>query len=651
MPIKPTYPGVYIQEVPSGVRTIVGVATSVTAFVGFFRRGPMDRAVQILSVAEFERVLGGLDTRSEASYAIQQFFLNGGSEAWVVRVAKKGKAKAAGIDINESAATGSKTVLHVAAANAGVWGNRLRIEVDHDTTDPTKTFNLVVTEYATGTSGQPLRTETFRNLIIDSAAKGLANDAIKAVNDGSKLIRLSLVSAPAQLPGVAATGTTSKLWTAAEVASMLTSLAAADQMVVSLSSHSFSSNPVKPPTIPISPSLAWLASTLQSEIRKVDSKLEKATVSVLGGAATGAFLHFASATVAADTLAFSGNLVTKLGLVNGNVQQYSLGAKTAVGAQALPNGSQQAGNDGKPPGAAELIGSASNKKGLYALEDVDLINILCIPRTVALQDKQANQVASKATAYCEKRRSFFILDVPHAEKTRDEVAEVRQWLSQNDTLRSKNVALYYPRPLIADPLNKYRLRKVAASGTLAGLYARTDASRGVWKAPAGTDATLRGVQKLEYLLTDPENGTLNPLAINCLRSMPVYGNICWGARTLDGADQKASEWKYIPVRRLALFCEETLYRNLKWVVFEPNDEPLWAQIRLNIGAFMHNLFRQGAFQGSTPKEAYLVKCDKETTTQNDIDLGIVNIVVGFAPLKPAEFVIITIKQLAGQVQA
>jgi phage tail sheath protein FI len=136
--------------------------------------------------------------------------------------------------------------------------------------------------------------------------------------------------------------------------------------------------------------------------------------------------------------------------------------------------------------------------------------------------------------------------------------------------------------------------------------------------------------------------------VNCVRIFPVYGAISWGARTLRGADEMADEWKYIPVRRLALYIEESLYRGTKWVVFEPNDEPLWAQIRLNIGAFMHSLFRQGAFQGSSPAEAYLVKCDKETTTQDDINRGIVNILVGFAPLKPTEFVILKIQQLAGQ---
>jgi phage tail sheath protein FI len=151
-------------------------------------------------------------------------------------------------------------------------------------------------------------------------------------------------------------------------------------------------------------------------------------------------------------------------------------------------------------------------------------------------------------------------------------------------------------------------------------------------------------------LNDAENGILNPLGINCLRFFPASGRVVWGARTLRGADQLADEYKYVPVRRLALYIEESLYRGTQLVVFEPNDEPLWAQIRLNVGAFMHNLFRQGAFQGQSPKDAYFVKCDKETTTQNDIDLGIVNIVVGFAPLKPAEFVVIQLQQIAGQIE-
>ena len=215
---------------------------------------------------------------------------------------------------------------------------------------------------------------------------------------------------------------------------------------------------------------------------------------------------------------------------------------------------------------------------------------------------------------------------------------------------SSNAVLYFPRLRQPNPLHDNQLENFAPCGAVAGVWARTDSQRGVWKAPAGLEASLVGVPTFSVLLTDAENGELNPLGINCLRSFPVYGRVVWGARTLRGADQLADEYKYVPVRRTALYIEESLYRGLKWVVFEPNDEPLWAQIRLNVGAFMHNLFRQGAFQGSTPAAAYFVKCDKETTTQNDINLGIVNIVVGFAPLKPAEFVVIKLQQIAGQIE-
>ena len=215
--------------------------------------------------------------------------------------------------------------------------------------------------------------------------------------------------------------------------------------------------------------------------------------------------------------------------------------------------------------------------------------------------------------------------------------------------KSKNAALFFPRLRQRDPLANNQWDEFAPCGAVAGIMARTDANRGVWKAPAGLEATLVGVPELSVKLTDMENGELNPLGINCLRSFPAAGRVVWGSRTRQGDDRLTSEWKYIPVRRLALYIEESLYRGTQWVVFEPNDEPLWAQIRLNLGAFMNGLFRQGAFQGRTPRDAYLVKCDRETTTQDDINRGVVNIVVGFAPLKPAEFVIIQIQQLAGQI--
>jgi phage tail sheath protein FI len=240
-----------------------------------------------------------------------------------------------------------------------------------------------------------------------------------------------------------------------------------------------------------------------------------------------------------------------------------------------------------------------------------------------------------------------LVDPPASWRT---AADAKAGISLGVGTTSENAALFFPRLRQPNPERNNQKEDFGPGGAVAGVFARTDAQRGVWKAPAGMGASLIGVFELAVPLTDLEAGELNPLAVNCLRSFPATGKVVWGARTLDGADQIASEWKYIPVRRTALFIEESLYRGTQWVVFEPNDEPLWAQIRLNAGAFMHGLFRKAAFQGITPRDAYFVKCDKETTTQNDINLGVVNIIVGFAPLKPAEFVVIKIQQIAGQIE-
>jgi uncharacterized protein len=305
------------------------------------------------------------------------------------------------------------------------------------------------------------------------------------------------------------------------------------------------------------------------------------------------------------------------------------------------------GADGEVPDASgELLGSRAQRTGMYALDGIipDIFNILCLPSAANLDNDNRAAAYAEALSYCIEKRAFLIVDIPESVNTPEEM------IAESGRLTAGNyAAVYFPRLQVSDPLNSGRPRNVAASGTMAGVYARIDAARGVWTASAGTDAVLRNAN-LAVVLTDGQNGGLNPLGLNVLRSFPIFGNIAWGARTLDGADQKASEWKYIPVRRTALFIEESLFQALKWVVFQPNDEPLWSQIRLNVGAFMNDLFRQGAFQGRTPREAYFVKCDKETTTQNDINRGVVNIVVGFAPLKPAEFVVIRIQQIAGEVQ-
>ena len=209
------------------------------------------------------------------------------------------------------------------------------------------------------------------------------------------------------------------------------------------------------------------------------------------------------------------------------------------------------------------------------------------------------------------------------------------------------MATYFPRLVIPDPLQDYREKNVGASGTMAGIYARTDTDVGIWKAPAGIAAVLRGAQ-VAVKLNDDKNGILNPLGINVLRSFPIYGNISWGGRTLAGADALQSEWKYINVRRLMSYIEESLYQSLKWAVFEPNDEILWGKIRVQVASFLQRLFSDGAFQGSDPGSAFFVQCDGSTTSPVDIDMGVVNVRVGVAPVKPAEFIVLQVQQMAGQ---
>jgi phage tail sheath protein FI len=298
------------------------------------------------------------------------------------------------------------------------------------------------------------------------------------------------------------------------------------------------------------------------------------------------------------------------------------------------------GDDGFLPGDAEIEGREGDKSGFHALLDVDQFNILCLPSVTT------PAVYASAIAFCERQRAFCIVDTPGSV---DDFEEAVAWIESAGALKHSNAAAYWPRVRAGDPLATHGVREFPPSGAVTGVYARTDAARGVWKAPAGAEATVRGIEGLAHVLTDSQCAFINSKGLNGLRILPSCGPVVSGARTLNGDDQRASPWKYVPVRRLALHIEESLYQGTQWVVFEPNDEPLWAQIRLNVGAFMHDLFRQGAFQGASAREAYLVKCDAETTTRNDIDRGVVNIVVGFAPLTPAEFVVLTITQLAGQV--
>lgn len=288
-----------------------------------------------------------------------------------------------------------------------------------------------------------------------------------------------------------------------------------------------------------------------------------------------------------------------------------------------------------------------------SLDKVSIFNLLVIP---GIAD---NSIWSTALAFCERKYAFLILDPPNnaaadSQSPNPPYELMANFKEDGRIPNSRNGAVYFPYLISNDPITGKQV-DLPPSGYVAGIYARTDLNRGVWKAPAGLETTLLNTTGVveSGRMTDQRQGTLNKIGVNCLRSFPGIGTVVYGARTLVGGDENTAyqQWRYVPVRRMALFIEQTLFRNLGWVVFEPNDEPLWVAIRISIENFMLSLFNQGAFQGSKPSQAFQVKCDSSTTTQTDIDNGVVNIIVAFAPLKPAEFVIVKIAQLAGQVQS
>jgi Bacteriophage tail sheath protein len=317
-------------------------------------------------------------------------------------------------------------------------------------------------------------------------------------------------------------------------------------------------------------------------------------------------------------------------------------AAPAAGADAFADPTATAfagGGDGGDVTEAQIT------EGLRLLDQVDLFNLLCIPPLKRSGGDIGRESWDAAIAYAKSRRAFVIVDPPERWTTTADVLDARSGIT-GVAGAADNAAMYFPRIAAADPLNADQPASFAPCGAIAGIFARIDRDRGFWKAPAGQEAALHGISQLSRVLSDSEDGQLNSAGINALRSFAGVGNVVWGARTLKGADSSASEWKYIPVRRLVFYIQESISRGTRWAVFEPNAEPLWAALRLQVVAFMHGLFSQGALQGQSAQEAYFVKCGHDTTTQAEIDSGIVNVEIGLAPLKPAEFVIIQIQQIA-----
>ena len=349
-----------------------------------------------------------------------------------------------------------------------------------------------------------------------------------------------------------------------------------------------------------------------------------------------------------------GSLADLLGLDSGDSPVEVAGGQIEQGtAQVIPVATLGNLERGEPLlGGTSVAPTAVEYGDFYGniLRKVRDVSIIVLPGEFWAEDGSGNAIISQTLAHCESTASRVVIIDPMPGTELDQAATVTQMALPTSTYS----VLYYPWVNVANPFynddtnpNADRTLTIAPSSFAAGMWARTDSRRGVWKAPAGIETQLNAVAGLEYNVEDLEQDQLNPLGINCYRRLPNFGAVIWGSRTL--ATKANPEWRYVPVRRTAIMLEQSIYNGIQWAVFEPNDNPLWSSLRSNIGSFMNGLFRAGAFQGATSDQAYFVRCGLgDTMTQGDIDRGQVIVIVGFAPVKPAEFVIVRIQQKVNQ---
>lgn len=762
------HPGVYIEEVPSGVRPIEGVSTSTAAFIGKAEKGSLNKAELVTSFQEFQSEFGSFLLDSCLAHSVLQFFNNGGKKCYIVRVAGDG-AQTAEIAIKDRNDEPQKT-LTIKAANEGTWGNNLDIVITDDSDDPDNEFAIQVYKERSDMVPPlpPLLLETHDNLsmnpdtknyvekIISSNSKyinvtvdednfnnakeGTSRSGILPIGNGTKLLKFDQDEGGEATPGTEDEPGTYKS------GSDPSSNPPADQRKFIININNKGDHEVILPfdantgdliaksikdtvftfgtdecyemfvcqyleedgshyylltsgtigtdsSVIVKPSEAKTIELPEGqhhfniEINDDGPHLVRLNGPLMGGYAiaeaitsfvttniipkrsrnSDAFEDFIcslegdpslllkSGTKGVDSSVHVTNApgeniapLLKLGLTNGGKEingsavlrpansklptEYHLGDAVVCGNVD----SVILGTDGNTPDDPDYINSV--RAGSSPLDIIRDVNILCIPGI------GSRDVVSEATNYCTQRKDcFFIGDINQLDDT---VEEVRAFIDRL-TFKSSYGAVYFPWLKMVDPSRKSpQLLSVPPSGFVAGKYAQIDAQRGVWKAPAGTEASIGGSVGLDIYATDEQQDFLNPIGVNVVRMFPASGIVIWGCRTL--ATQSDPEYRYVPIRRTAIFLEQSIYNGIQWAVFEPNDEDLWASLRLNVGSFMMRLFRQGAFQGNTPSKAFFVKCDAETTTQADIDAGVVNVLVGFAPLKPAEFVVVKISQKAGQ---
>jgi uncharacterized protein len=638
-----TYPGVYIEEVPSGARPIEAVSTSTAAFVGLAEMGP-DEATRVTSWTEFQRSYGYFIADGFLAHSVFQFFNNGGRQCYIVRVTRA-DAAVADVTVNNRLAA-PVAGLTFSAKNAGAWGNSLLLQIEDGTLNPGNEFRLSIRRQADPEVVPPnvrdiTPLEVFDNLSMEPAAP---NYVVSVLGSESALIDAKVLSANTSVQRGIHRGGFGPTLPLGSMVSFQINLDGDGLQAVTL-----------PPAAGAAAALGDVAAAIQTAVRALTKKK--------GSTDAAAFTGF---TCAVDTVSGQSRLVLQSGTTSAtsSVRVQPASTNNATSLLRLGPGDGGQSEDGiavRRPAVADVVqvgdaavaapvtaatrgadGSAlvteTTFSGAFSrLDAVTDFSLLAVPGegTTAMLDL--------GMAYCANRPLqdvFYIGETASHDDTAAEAATFRNKL----TVANSYGALYFPWVNSLDPTGQSRQPiLLPPSGYIAGLYARIDGSRGVWKAPAGTEASLNGVVGLAVELSDVHHGNLNPLGVDVIRRFPGSGVVVFGARTVTSDP----EWRYVPVRRTVIMLRVSIYNGIQFAVFEPNDEPLWAQLRLNIGAFMMTLFRQGAFQGATPSQAFFVKCDGETTTQADIDAGVVNVLVGFAPLKPAEFVVVKISQKAG----
>ena len=560
-------PGVYVEELESGSKPMEGVGTSTAGFVGLAERGPVGGIPQLVtSAAEFKRTYGGYLSENAfgeyrfLAYAVDQFFINGGSRAFIVRVAPS----------DGVCSTGSNKVLNISAKNPGTWGDDIQINVA-----PTSKAKTQILEV--------LDTDAGKRYIVKNG-DGFNSGDVVAFNDGETVVYNKVVKNQGNI---------------LTLANDLDDSCVDKELIPTkvLTTCEFSLDVRYGDVVEVYDNLNFNINTPNY----VDKKLSKS-----------------------DLIN-----VTYVGEEGDEIQspfEMIAGADKAVASLVMSGGKD---GSAQSISAADFIGEdggAGHRTGIQSFLDNDSVAIIAVP---GVTDPN---VQLTLVAHCENLGSrFAVLDMPR------DMRKVEDLINHRDIFDSACAAMYHPWLSVFDPLDKKNIA-VPPSGSILGIFARTDTTRGVHKAPA--NEVVRGCVGLDSQFTKGEQDILNPKGINLIRAFPGQGIRVWGART---ACSNPS-WRYVNVRRLFIFIEESIRANTNWAVFEPNDEVLWTRVQRTISVFLEGLWRAGSLSGTSPEEAFFVNIGRDTMTQDDIDNGRLVCIIGVAPVKPAEFVIFRISQ-------